>query len=409
MAHTVLGHVSLGYQLVWNTLRQLRGVHLFIGKDEHTPVDARQFLSALQAQWSAQAPTLLLSVQSPKLLSDLLDHAPLDCPWLEVNDHHLRDPAIAQRVHQAHQRGLSLFWRGEPGTRPSAAQAPCFERSMVTLSAEEALAGLRVSLRKHNGIDPARPSNLISPVRSGHIYESVASRVLVEHCLDEQDVWGVAGWPMEEVLHGYRHRRIQPDHPTLVTLIEALDAGQSMDTIEVLMNKEPILVYCFLRYANSAGLGLRTGIESIRQGLMMIGVSLLRTWLHEQLPQATNNINLAPMRSAMVLRARLMAQLLGSSHDAELRREVFMCGLMSQIDLLLGEPLYEALARIPFPQNIRLAILEHAGPHVPALDLATALESANTQATRTLCEEQGRNLEEVNLALLHTLQTQAAP
>ena len=409
MAHTVLGSVSLGYQLVWNTLRQLRGVHLFIGTHERTPVDGRQLLSALQAQWSAQAPTLLLSVQSPQLLSDLLDHAPLDCPWLEVNNRYLRDPAIAQRVHQAHQRGLPLVWRGDPGTRPSAALAPCFARTMVTLSAEEALAGLRVSLRKHNGIDPARPSRVTSPVRAGHIYESVPSRVLIEHCLDEQDVWGVAGWPMEDVLHGYRHRRIQPDHQALMALINALDTGQSMDTIEQLLSQEPVLAYCFLRYANSAGLGLRTQIESIRQGLMVLGFSLLRTWLHEQLPHATNNINLAPVRSAMVLRARLMAQLLGSNHDAELRREVFMCGLMSQIDLLLGEPFCEALARFPFPQRIHLAIQEHTGPHVPLLDLATSLESANTQATRTLCEEQGRNLEEVNLALLHTLQTQAAP
>ena len=403
MAHTVLGSVSLGYQLLWNQLRQLCGVHLFIGIDDLTPVDARHLLAALNDQWSEQAPTLLLSVQSLRLLSDLLEHAPVDSPWLAVNDQHLRDPAIAQRVHQAHQRGLQLVWRGEPGTRPSAALAPCFVRTMVTLSPEEALAGLRVSLRKHNGADSARPSRVSSPVRAGHIYESVASRVLIEHCLDEQGVWGVAGWPMEDVLHGYRHRRIQPDHRTLVKLVEAIDADQSTDVVENLLSQEPVLAYNFLRFANSAGLGLTTSIESLRQGLMVLGSALLRSWLLEQLPQATSNPNLAPVRSAMVLRARLMEQLLDAGHHDDLRREVFMCGLMSQIDLLLGEPLPEALARIPFPERIPLAMLAHDGPYVPYLDLASALESANTHATRVLCDTLKMNIEEVNRALLHTL------
>jgi EAL and modified HD-GYP domain-containing signal transduction protein len=403
MAPTVLGSVSLGYQLLWNPLRQLSGVHLFVGIDDLCPVDALHLLAAITDQWSEQAPTLLLAVQSQRLLSDLLDHAPLDSPWLEVNNNHLRDPAMAQRVHQAHQRGLQLVWRGEPGARPSAALTPCFARAMLTLSPEEALAGLRVSLRKHNGNDSAGTSRVTSPVRAGHIYESVASRVLIEHCLDEQNAWGVAGWPMEDVLHGYRNRRIQPDQRTLVKLIEAIDANQPTDVIEHLMSQEPVLAYGFLRYANSAGLGLTTSIETIRQGLMVLGYVLLRAWLQEQLPQAGSNLNLDPVRSAMVLRARLMEQLLDAGHHDDLRREVFMCGLMSQIDLLLGEPLAEALARIPFPERIPLAMLAHDGPYLPYLDLATALESPNTQATRVLCDTLELNIEAVNRALLRTL------
>lgn len=403
MAATVLGSISLGYQLLWNPLRQLSGVHLFVGMDDPSRVEALHLLAAITDHWFEQAPTLLLAVQSQRLLSDLLDHAPLDSPWLEVNNSHLRDPAMAQRVHQAHQRGLQLIWRGEPGARPSAALAPCFARTMLTLSPEEALAGLRVSLRKHNGNDSARPSRVTSPVRAGHIYESVASRVLIEHCLDEQNVWGVAGWPMEDVLHGYRNRRIQPDQRTLVKLIEAIDANQSTDVIEHLMSQEPVLAYGFLRYANSAGLGLTTSIETIRQGLMVLGSVLLRAWLQEQLPQASSNLNLDPVRSAMVLRARLMEQLLDAGHHDDLRREVFMCGLMSQIDLLLGEPMADALARIPFPERIPLAMLAHDGPYLPYLDLATALESPNTHATRVLCDTLDLKLEAVNRALLRTL------
>lgn len=403
MTHTVLGNVSLGYQLLWSQLRALRGVQLFVGIDDTRNVDSDHFLSALDELWSAQAPTLLLSIQSTRLLGDMLDKAPPTSPWIEVHDTQLHDPAMAGRVHQAHQRGLKLIWRGEPGTRPSAALAPCFLRTIVSLTAEEALAGLRVSLRKHHGADAIPANRVTSPVLPNQIYESVASTALTEHCLDQQGAWAVAGWPMEDVLHGYRHQRIQPGHRAVVAAIEAIDADTSVEQIEQVLCEEPILAYRFMRYVNSAGLGLRTEMESMRHGLLVLGFSQLRSWLLEQLPHATSDLNLQPLRVAMVMRARLMAQLLDAGDGDDLRREVYLCGLLSQIDLMLGEPLSTALARLQLSERITAAILGHAGPYMPYLDLATALESPQTQATRALCDAHTMNNEEVNRALLRTL------
>jgi hypothetical protein len=401
MAHTVLGQVALCYQALWSQLRQVRGVQLFIGVDDAAPVDARQLLSALEATWSAQAPALLLSIQSDQLLADVLDHAPVGSPLIEVHEAQLSDPRLAQRVHQAHQRGLQLVWRGAPGGRPSVPVAPCFVRTMLTLTADEALAGLRVSLRKHN--ESARPARVSSPVLPDQIYEAVASWVLTEHCLDEQGAWAVAGWPTEDVLHGYRQQRIQPGHRAIADLLEAIDADASMDHIEQLLSAEPILAYRFLRYTNSAGLGLRTEIESLRRGLMVLGFSLLRTWLLGQLPHATSHLNLQPVRTTMVLRARLMTELLDAGGSDELRREVYLCGLLSQIDLMLGEPLAAALAHLPLSERITAAVVNQSGPYLPYLELAIAQESPDTQAIGALCDKHQLDIEAVNRALLRTL------
>jgi c-di-GMP-related signal transduction protein len=240
-------------------------------------------------------------------------------------------------------------------------------------------------------------------VLPGQIYEAVASRVLAEHCLDEQRAWGVAGWPMEDVLHGYRHRQIQPGQQTITRLVEAIDADDSVEHIELILSEEPILAYRFLRYANSAALGRRTDIDSIRQGLMVLGLSLLRSWLLEQLPHASGDLNLQPVRTTLALRAHLMNHLLDAGDGDDLRREVYLCGLLSQMDLMLGEPLNAALARLPLSQRITSAILDHSGPYMPYLDVAAALESPNTQATRALCDLHQMNSEEVNRALLRTL------
>jgi c-di-GMP-related signal transduction protein len=208
---------------------------------------------------------------------------------------------------------------------------------------------------------------------------------------------------VEDVLHGYRQQPIPPDQTTLTRLIEAIDADASLDAIERLLSEEPVLAWRFLRYINSPGLGLRSEVESIRRGLMVLGYSVLRTWLAEQQPQATADRNLQPIRTALVMRAHLMERLLDAGEEDNLRREVYLCGLLSQVDLLLGEPLATALAHLPLPERITDALLLHSGPYAPYIEIAAALASPDTHATHALCDAHQIGLEEVNRALLRTL------
>jgi hypothetical protein len=88
-------------------------------------------------------------------------------------------------------------------------------------------------------------------VIDGQMYEDIASRALMSHCLDEHRAVALAGWPKEDVLYSLRHQPMQPAHATILKLLKAIDAEQS--------------------YTNSAALGLRTGIDSLRRGLVMMG------------------------------------------------------------------------------------------------------------------------------------------
>ena len=402
MTQTVLGSVSLGYQLQWNRLRQICGIALSVEPDPAHPQSAQHLLRILQEQWSGQAPVLILSTSHLPLLSDLLQQAPADGPWIELPDHLLADPLLALQVQQAQRRGLKLIWRGEPGTRPDPALASCFSRQVIELTAQQALAGVRVSLQKHNGGTRPLGSGPASPVLADQIYDGVASRVLAEHCLDDQAAWAVTSWPVEDVLHGYRHQKIQPGHRAIVRLVEAADADESMESIEQLLVEEPILAYRFLCHANSAALA-RSDIDSVRHGLMVLGYARLKGWLLEQLPHATSDLNLQPVRAAMVLRARLTEHLLDAGDEDKLRREVYLCALLSRIDLLLGEPLAQALQRLPLSERISAAILHNSGPYAPYLEVAAALESSDTRATAALCVRYQLSLEQVNRALLRTL------
>ncbi len=408
MPHSILASVTLGYEPIWNRWRKRCGVRLLVDTDTPDTVDARHLLAALSDLWPGSSHPLVLSVRPAALLHGLLAQPPRPGIWIEVPDPHLSDTLFAGQVRKAHQQGLPLVWRGAPGQAPPPAAQAWFHKTLRALTPQEALQALRVSLRQHqaSAMDAAS-GPLHSPVVAGSLYEGLASPALVEHALDRQSAWGVVGWPAEEVLHAYRFKQIQPARHLVLALVQAIDADESMETIEHRMGDEPLLTYRFLRYANSAGLGLLRDIDSVRQGLMAMGYTKLRTWLMEQLPHASSDPNLDPIRATLVLRARIMERLADAGVEDELRREVFLCGIFSQVDLLLGEPLGAAILHLPLPGRVASAILGQTGPYAPWLEVAAALESGSTRVIREVCKAHQMAPGEVNRALLRTLAASA--
>ncbi len=399
MTKSVLGTIVLGYRPLWNRQRELAGVQLFIEVDPVHPVDARHLLRTLEEMWTPTSPPLLLSPHTPHLLQELLQHAPAQAPWIEVKDEWLDDVATLQAVFAARNRGLFLVWRGNSEKLPDPEVAACFEKCLLTLSPEDAVQAARAAAQAPvPGIE--QPD---SPVLPEQLYEGVASRTLMRHCLDQRHAQALAGWPADDVLHGYRQHGIAPSMEVVAKLIRVVNADESMEIIEQIMSDDPVLVYRFLAHANSPTLGLQSGIDSLRRALMMIGYTSLGRWLEQQLPAVVDDLDLKPIKSAIVLRASLMEMLLDAGEEHELRREVYLCGLFSQMDTLLGEPLGTATQTLPLSERIYDATVTHTGPYEPSLALATSMENEDTIHTRLLCEQHEMDIEEVNRVLLRTL------
>lgn len=384
MANSVLGSITLGYELVWNQKRRCAAVRLFVAPTGPSAVDARHLLDAVAGLWPATAPTLLLQTQSAALLQGLLNQPATRGIGLELPPGWQSDTALADAVRQAQARR----W---------------LHKTPHTLTPQQALVALRAArLQRQEGA--SSPSHAkASPVLGDTLYENLASQELVNHALDQQHAWGVAGWPTDETLLAYRWRQIQPSHAHICELLKALDRDEPLEALEQRLCEEPLLTYRFLRYANSAHVGARTEVASVRQGLMVMGYTQFSRWLAEQLPTASEDINLDPIRASMVLRGRIMANLCQAGLEDELRREVFLCGIFSQLDLLLGEPLGAAIHRLPLPGRIASAVVGQTGPYAPWLAVATALESGNTRIIHEVCKAHGMAADGVNRALLRAL------
>lgn len=401
MVQSVLGSLVLGYRPLWNVARKIAGVQLYLHSANDALVDAPHLLRTLRELWSSSSPSLLLSPRSQPLLVALLEHAPAGTPWIEVPGPWLADEALRALVQKAHQRGLRLVWRGELAQLPDAATARWFDNSLLHLSSADAVSALQAAAAARNNVHT--PSPPYNPVIAGQMYDNVASRALLAHCLDGSGALAVAGWPADDVLHSLRHQPMQPAREVVHKLMKAIDNEASIDSFESILGEDPLLAYRFMTFTNSAALGLRTGVDSLRRGLVMMGYGALGRWLSDQLPHASTEPDVRPIREATVLRARLTMQIMDAGVGKDLRGEIYLTGLFSQLGDLLHEPLGTVLRRLPLSERVYNAAVMKTGYYSPSLEMACALEGENAALVRNLCRSHEIDLEHVNRSLLRVL------
>ena len=398
---TILDSIALGYQPVWNRARQLAAVRLSVHSVHPEAVDAEHLLQILGDDWPLSAPVLVVAFDTLALWQQALACEPVPNTWLEVPGAPFTSPEGLAQLAIASRRGHQLLRHTELAAVRGEIIAPIDVRSLLSLSAEEALQALQARPTEAVPVPPRR-----SPIVPGQIMEGVASRALADHCLDEAGAWGLLGWPDDDALHGFRHQPMNCDASVIAQVREAIQNDASLDHLERFVRQDPVLVYRLLLLVNSAAFGLRHEIESLRHALMMLGFGAFDTWLADQLAGAETDTTLHPVRYSMVMRARLAQHLLDPGSEDNLRAEVFLTALFAQLDRLLHKPLPELLGKLPLPGRVYDALLRETGAYNAYLAVSEA-QSHPTQLHQLadICEHHGISLEQANRGLLRMLAT----
>lgn len=392
-----LNALVMGYRPLWSADRRISGVQLFLHDSPEESVDVAHLLRILQETWAPSAPRLLLSPQSPALLKNLLAHIQ-PCPFwaLEVRGEWLQwDPGLLAHVQYAADKQVHLIWRGPYDHLPTTQEANLFASGLLSLNPQDVIAFLR---------NPQQLEQCAFLVEH-QMYEDLHSQSLLRCCLERYHASAIAGWPDEDVLHNLRGAKaLQPSHEHVLRLMKAVDADQPLDNFEDILSEDALLAYRLMLFANSAAMGARHPIDSLRRALVMLGYGPLQRWLANLLTHACEEPDLQPVRQAMVHRAQLTSLLLDAGVSQELRSEVYLCGLFSRLDDILGEPLADSLARLPLSERIADAALRQEGPYAASLQLAIALEhEGSASAVRDLCAQYELSLENVNRTLLRLI------
>ena len=199
------------------------------------------------------------------------------------------------------------------------------------------------------------------------------------------------------------NKAIQPGQLAVLDLMNKVRVCEDLGEIEEPLRRNATLTLRLLRYANSAASGLRQQVHTVRQALAQIGLKTLYRWLALLLVTANPTPTNALLARTAVTRGRL-CELLGQSRfNREAQDELFMTGLFSLAEPLLGVPLAYLLEQLPMPDPIVQALVHQTGPYAPFLKLAEASERGDFGQIARYAAGIASSPEEVNLAQLQSL------
>ncbi len=189
---------------------------------------------------------------------------------------------------------------------------------------------------------------------------------------------------------------------TILQLMDLVSKNADIKKIEEVLKRDPTLSYKLLQYINSAGFGLRREIESLRQALVMLGYTPLYRWLSLLLATASTSGYSPVLMETAIVRGRL-TELLGEPHLPRGSSEhLFVAGMFSLLDRLLGVPMEEVLKTVQLPKPVSEALLSRDGEYGPYLALAEACE-LNSMLVGSIASSLNISPMEVNVAHLSSL------
>ena len=196
----------------------------------------------------------------------------------------------------------------------------------------------------------------------------------------------------------------EPPAETL-QLFELLRAARAPEVSEarlaVLIDNHPELARRLLRLLNSAALTGRRA-ESIAQAVPLLGRKALPRWLAVLLLDPGDaEVEVEIARSAL-LRARLCEQLGLLTDRPWAGTALYVLGILSRLDLLLGVPMESLVERMGLSEEANEALLRRTGPDGEVLALAESYERGDWPRV----VERGRALD-VDLAQLPALYREA--
>lgn len=162
----------------------------------------------------------------------------------------------------------------------------------------------------------------------------------------------------------------------------------SLDRLEEVFKQDPALAVRLLRYLNSAAFGWRYEFGSLRQALSVIGLRPLKQW-----SMMIGMLSLGADRPhelsiTALARARFAERIAQAGGLREHQGELFLAGLLSLVDTMLGRPREEVLSALTVPARVHAALSNGSGPLSPALRMASAYQSgdwATVEAMRASC------------------------
>ena len=384
---SVLGQVVLGYSPMVDRHRAITAARLtvFPSRPDAAP-DAAALLEAVAEVWPADGGRVSLNVASETALQDLVRFKPAPNVMVEIPAFMACDIANTEALRAMHAHGSTLLIKGRPLSPLPREVLPCFAYSIIDVADD-----------RRDGSPP--PGGVTRTIP--HIQAGVRTLAQMEQSFQRGAI-AVLGWPIDDIAANGKGQA-RPELQFIVELINRVDREEPADRLEAVLKTDPTLAFRLMRYINSPAFGLSVEINSFRHAIMVLGYNRLKRWLALLLASGSKDPNVKPVMYAAVRRGLLMEELGHQSTSSDQRSEMFICGVFSLLDRLMGQPLSDLVRSIPVPDTVRAALVDGQGPYHAQLDLVRAIEAESVFDIRSAADATMLGLPEVNRAVLRAL------
>ncbi len=385
--HPVLDQVVLGASTLFDVKRAPYAARLTVFPQRpDAAIDADGLLQVIDTVAPSEAGPLMLSIANEPSLRAVLAAPTAPHLMIEVPGFMLADPDLATLLEERVATGLSLVLGGRvPEGAPQQLWA-LFRHVTVNRSQ------VRDPLPNGSG---GKPLNRLFIGADGPAMSAGALRA---------GFTAVVGWPVGEAPgEDTKAKAVPAGVTTVVDLMQRVDREEPADKLEAVVKNDPTLAFRLMRYLNSPGFGLSVEISSFRHALMILGYARLKRWLALLVTSAIDDPDLKPLMQLAVRRGLLMEEIARPGGDDALRNELFICGVFSTLDRMLGQPFDRLLKTIPVQESVAQALRDDTGPCAPFLAIARAVEIESAYDIREAAEALLLTVGDVNRALAKSL------
>ncbi|RKZ88231.1 MAG: histidine kinase [Gammaproteobacteria bacterium] len=147
-------------------------------------------------------------------------------------------------------------------------------------------------------------------------------------------------------------------------LTKLQNPGVEFDEIEQIVSTDLNLSYKLLKLLNSAAVGLPRKIDSIHQGLVILGFRAIRSW-STLIALSSIKTDIPELMTVGLVRAKMCEQI-ADEFGVE-KETAFLVGLFSVLEALMAHPMSELLTLIPLSDSVKEALLDQSGELGPLL------------------------------------------
>lgn len=190
----------------------------------------------------------------------------------------------------------------------------------------------------------------------------------------------------------------------LIEMINLLRQDAELTDIAKVAKRDPGVVVKLVGMANSPMLGLAQSVTSIDQAILVLGREQLYRWLSIAMFRSGD----ASPRDEVLLelalaRGRFLEALGQDRHDKAACDELFLLGLLSLLDSLLGMPMAKVVEKIHLSPALKEVLLASGGPLGRYLMLAIAVEKGQAAHVARLAEQLGFSLAAIEAASIEAI------